>query len=588
MATILTIPQAQKQVIQNFRSDMSQQEKNTMLREAIFSAMEASVGLPLDKKPVSLGQPINPPVNHFRRAIKQPSLMTQPDSTNTSELANPLVEQRSPPTTPVRQPAQVEPPGAPKKPMGGFRTPQSVLDSLPSFKKKPTDSSSSAVHIGNVGPREAGAIFEMDPEPALSKKPESIDQNIRFFPEDAKPVTPLTPKKEEPKPVTPKKKQPLVVQDDTEEDMHADNEEESPKKSGKKKRTFEIDPIELSGVGGSFPVNNVSSKFFKGLFDNGELKEDNAPAIEEDDGEAMESAMISEVGSAIVSPDSSDDEIDYDDKGAVQDDDQVEEVKVVNKETNQVKRKKEEPKQARKAVKSAKPVESIKPAKPQEEAFKMPSEQDTATALLLETERCMVPDLAQINMILANKDAPVFNIQHKRLVSVWMSFFASDWHRLDNDNRNIFHKLLNSLVSAWVPKSRVTPSYGRMIRLATELYRAPCCAIEIKSKLELSPSVQCYISDTKATKENMNDFVRVYLSLQTKDGEPCKEIAFYCLNKYKKLIMALYFSLHASSWVCMSSSSDADVQENVENNKALFHKYCVETLQTLLAYKAQL
>lgn len=545
---------------------MSQQEKNTILREAIFSAMEASVGLSLDKKPMSLGQPINPPVNHFRRAVKHPSLLTQPHSTSTSELANPLVEQRSALSTPVRQIAQppTKPPDAPKKSMSGPFTDQSVLSSLPSFKKK------------SAAP----------PQPEPFKDPE-LDSDVVNKQED---TTPVTPKKEESKPSTPKNKkkqqqQPLVVQEDTEEDMYADSkqEEESSKKGGKKKRTFEINPAELSGVGGSFPVNNVSSKFFKGLFDNGELKENNDPANEEDDGEAIESAMISEVGSAIVSPDSSDDEIDYDDKGAVQDDGEVEELKFVNKETKQVKRKKEEPKKARKSIKP----ETSKVA-PKEEAFKMPSEQDTDTALLLETERCMVPDLAQINMILANKDTPVFNIQHRRLVSVWMSLFATNWHCLNNENRNIFHQLLNTLVSAWVPKSRVTPSYGRINTLVSELLGAPCCSIEIKNKIEFSPAVQCYISDTKVTKDNMNDFVSVYLSLQTKDGDPCKDIAFYCLKKYKKLIMALYFSLHASSWVSMSSSSDSDVQENVENNKAKFHKYCVETLQTLLVYKAQL
>lgn len=577
MATILTIPQAKKQAIQNFRSEMSQHEKNMMLREAIFSAMDASVGLPLDKKPVSLGQPINPHVNHFRRALKNPSLLTQPDSTSVSELHNPLVEQRSPPSTPVGQIAQplVKPPGAPKKPMNGLHTPH-----IPSFKKKPAISSDSSFHVGNVGPRETAAIFDTEVKPALSKDTESIHQPVRLIQDD---VTSSTPKK----------KQPFVVKEDIEEDIHPDNEEEEiPKKADKKKRTFEIDPSELSGVGGSFPVNNVSSKFFKGLFDNGELKENNDLPSEEDDAEAMESAMISEVGSAIVSPDSSDDEIDYDDKGAVQDDGDVEELNDVNKETKQVKRKKEETKQARKAVKPETFKKTNKAASsssvPQEEAYKMPSEQDTATALLLETERCMVPNLAQINMILAKKNAPVFNIQHKRLVSVWMSMFASDWYCRDNDNRNIFHRLLNTLVSGWVVKSNVFPSYNRINYLVDQLRSAPCCSIEMKSKLDLSPSVQCYISDIKATKENINDFFRVYLSLQTKEGEPCKDIVFYCLNKYKKLITALYFSLHASSWVCMRSSSDADVQENVENNKATFHKYCVETLQTFLAYKEKL
>ena len=538
---------------------MSDQEKNQKLRDAIFSAVETAVGLPLDRKPVSLSQPIPPPITHFRRTIKHPSLMSAPQSTNVTELANPLVEERSPPSTPVRQIAQplAVPPAVPKKPS---------ISTLPSFRKKPSV----------LPPSPSPVMTEPEPEPEPVKKQEVSEPMEQVTKAPLQPMsTPIKKKNKKQAPVPP----PPPPQEDTEEDMYADSdkEEESPKKTAKKKRTFEIeiDPSELSGVGSSFPVNKVSTAFFKGFFDNGQLKEDDAPAEEEDEGEMMESAMISEIGSAIVSPDSSDDEIDFEDKGVIQDDDDVEEVKVVTNETNQVKRKKEEPQQARKVVKS-------------EKTFNMPSEQDTATALLLETERCMVPDIAQINTILANTSETVLNIQHRRLVNVWMSLFASDWYGLDSDNRNIFHRLLKPLVSGWILKSNTMPSYGRINNLVFMMQQAPCCVMDIQANLKLSPSVSCYVSDIKATETNIGDFIRVHMTMQTKSGDICNEIAFYCLNKYKNLISALYFSLHNASWVYVMGSSDATVQENVEKNKGKFHKKCIDTLQTLHVYQTQL
>ena len=362
------------------------------------------------------------------------------------------------------------------------------------------------------------------------------------------------------------------AQPDQEEEMHVDK----PVAAKKKKKTFEIDPAEMAGIScpNDFPVTK-SSKFFKGFID----------AAGEDDDEQeevldLESAMMSEAASTMASPDSSanssddDAEIDYDDKGAVIDDEEEEQY-IVNKETKQVKRKKEEPKEPRK--------------KTQEPFDALPSEQDMATGLLLELERCMVPDIAQINMILTKEKTDPLNLQHRRLIDIWTSLFSSSWSTQEWKTPNIFVQRLNALYAKWTTKKAATPSYGRIMHLVDQLRLAPCCECSIQGgRLAKPDGAECYVSGVKATAANIKEFSLVHLTLQTKTGDVCKEVAFYCHQKYKKLITSLYFSLHNSSWVALMSSADKSVQDNVEANKDAFYTNCIETLQTLQTYDEML